>query len=77
MTKKILEMNSKQRITGSNRRTFLKGAGAPAASVVAAESTLASVGPASPACQPPRGLVVDMFKWLCQRGSLERGESIC
>jgi hypothetical protein len=41
MTKKILEMNSKQRITGSNRRTFLKGAGAPAASVVAAESALA------------------------------------
>ncbi len=41
MTKKILEMNSKQRITGSNRRTFLKGAGAPAASVVAAGSTLA------------------------------------
>jgi hypothetical protein len=42
MTKKILEMNSKQRITGGNRRTFLKGAGAPAASVVvAAESTLA------------------------------------
>jgi len=41
MTKKILEMNSKQRFTGSNRRTFLKGAGAPAASVAAAESTLA------------------------------------
>jgi hypothetical protein len=41
MTKKILEMNSKLRITGSDRRTFLKGAGAPAASVVAAESTLA------------------------------------
>jgi hypothetical protein len=27
MTKKILEMNSKLRITGSDRRTFLKGRG--------------------------------------------------
>jgi len=48
MTKKILEMKSKERITGSNRRTFLKVAGAPAASVVAAESTLAQHLPVPP-----------------------------
>jgi len=34
-------MNSEQCFTGSDRRTFLKGAGALAASVVAAESALA------------------------------------
>ena len=48
-------MKSKQRITGSNRRTFLKVAGAPAASVVAAESTLAqhlSVPPRPLASRP-------------------------
>jgi hypothetical protein len=74
-TKKILEMNSKSASPGAIA-TFLKGAGAPAASVVAAESTVAqhlSVPPRP----PPRGLVVDMFKWLCQKGGLETGESIC
>jgi hypothetical protein len=40
MTQETLGMNSKQRITGNDRRTFLKGAGA-LASVVAAESALA------------------------------------
>jgi hypothetical protein len=40
MTQETLGMNSKQRITGNERRTFLKGAG-DLASVVAAESALA------------------------------------
>ena len=41
MTKETVGMNSEQCFTGSDRRTFLKGAGALAASVVAAESALA------------------------------------
>src|SRR5260370_39119603 len=41
MTQETFGMNSEQRSTGSDRRTFLKGAGPLAASVVAAESALA------------------------------------
>jgi hypothetical protein len=41
MTQETLGMNSEQRISGSDRRTFLKGAGDLAASVVAAKSALA------------------------------------
>jgi hypothetical protein len=41
MTQETLGMNTEQRISGSDRRTFLKGAGDLAASVVAAESALA------------------------------------
>jgi hypothetical protein len=41
MTQETFGMNSEQRIAGSDRRTFLKGAGALAASVVTAESALA------------------------------------
>jgi hypothetical protein len=40
MTQETLGMNSKQRISGNERRTFLKGAG-DLACVVAAESALA------------------------------------
>jgi hypothetical protein len=36
-------MNSEQRVTGNDRRTFLKGAGDLAAPVVAAESALAQL----------------------------------
>jgi hypothetical protein len=41
MTQETLGMNTEQRTSGSDRRTFLKGAGDLAASVVAAESALA------------------------------------